>query len=368
MIRFFPLFTKSLTLQKLQKLLMLSFVASIFLLFASACSTVDCPSCKEQERKSDDKQIKPRWNVALKSKIIGKCTDEEILSIETDLKPVFKPLSQKTKGNKIDWEGKAFKDYFKERPLSKLDGKIVINTLCPNGSSTLYEIPASNIFEITEKADPLQPPIPWIADEPCVCCCRDRNGIWFFDKLELRIMGGYRGKQDTIRYTQSNGEVKSYPPSLINFDRGGSNIVFGFEIAGLWNLTQNRMFQLGFLTGIWPFDGAIFVPVAAHGRINFNQQPDPWGTNCNAWYFYGDLGLAFDFQTGAPINFNRLFWGLGVGYDWAITCGLDFSVDAGFRQMKLPLPGIECCPDIPEADRFFYRLSNTALLRFGLTF
>jgi len=368
MSRFLTVLKNSSEKRDLPKYFLFSVISVAFLFLGTSCSTVDCPSCKEQKRESSDHNNKPRWNVALNTKIIGQCTDTEIMSIETDLKPVFKPMGPKTKNGKIDWDGKSFGDYFKERPISKLEGKIVINTVCPNGSTSFYEIPASNVLEITEKSDPLQPPVPWVADEPCVCCCRDRNGLWFFDKLELRIMAGYRGKQDTVRYSQPNGEVVSYPPKFINFDRGGSNLVFGFEIAGLWNLSQSRTFQLGFLTGVWPVDGSIYVPVGAHGRINFNQKPDPWGSNCNAFFFYGDLGLALDFQTGAPIDFNRLFWGLGVGYDMAITCGLDFSVDVGFRQMKLPLPPIECCPDVTGSDRFFYRLSKMGVLRFGLTF
>ena len=344
-------------------------------LLSNACSTVDCPSCKEQKRATKSvKEAKPKWNVALNTKIISKCDEDEIQSIETDLKPVFKPYGGKLKNGKIYWDGMSFKeflvksDYYKERPFSKLNGKIVVNQLCGDGTSKTYEIPTSNILEITEKSDPLNPPIPWLIDEPCLCCCRDRDGWWLFDKLELRAMLGYRGSIDTIRYTQANGDVITYPPSLFNTDRGGSNLIFGFELAGLWNLTSNRMYQLGFLTGIWPFDGSIFVPLALHGRINTNQKPDPWGTHCDAWYLYGDLGLALDFQTGAPINENRLFWGLGIGYDIPINCNVDFSIDLGFRQMKLPLPEIECCPDVPDRDRYIYRLSNAAILRFGLTY
>lgn len=315
-------------------------------LLLNSCATTDCPTCKEKD--SDQKRGPIRWNVEFKKPVVNKCTQEFVLSISTDIKPDSVPTA----------EGEP--------------AVIVTGMPCTDGSTPVYRIPYSDIKEITDMSDPLVPPGPWKPDEPCLCCCRERTGWWIFDKLELRAMIGYRPEPDPVFYPSATGGTL-YEPSFINFDRGGSQLFFGFELAGMWSLTKSGNFQLGFMTGVWPIDGSIFVPVAIHPRYTFNQNPNPYEPYCNSWYIYGDLGLPLDFQTEAPIigdlfDRSRYLIGIGIGYDWAISCSVDFSVDLGIRSFNLPLPPIDCCPDIPNEKSYYYRKSTGPILRFGLTF
>lgn len=330
--------------------------AALLLAFAmiailgSSCATPDCPNCKVKKRPGGEVRP-PEWNVALKSPIYDDCQKREIGSIVSDVKPDSIPLGE--------------------------SGKSVVRVMsavpCADGSYKTYEIPYSNVLEVTSTSDPLIPPDPWEPDPPCPCCCAERDGVLFFDKLELRGMIGYRGPQDGISYPEPNGTDTFYEPSTFGTDRGGSDVVYGAEIAGMWSLDQNDAFQLGFLTGIWPMDGSMFVPVALHGRYTWNQHPNPYGTKCNAWYLFGDLGMPLDFETEAPFigsffDRQRYFWGIGFGHDIAISCDLDFSIDLGIRQTNNPLPPLNCCPDVPDEDKNPYRLSTIGFLRLGITF
>jgi hypothetical protein len=244
-----------------------------------------------------------------------------------------------------------------------------------NEAPPVYDVPVSRVKRITYVSDPLQPPSQVEVNdlEMLMGCCRQRSGFLFFDKFELRGAVGYRGIQSEYYKPGVNTPYKS---SFLSFGEGGSTIVLGFEIAGLWDvpfIDPSGRFQLGFITGVWPVDGSIFVPVGLHGRYTFNQKPPRTADNCNSWYLYGNFGLPLDFQTKAPvfgknIDFQRYFYGLGIGYDWAVTCSMDFSVDLGFRVMNLPLPPCTACTDTPAEYKYLFRNSKVLLLRFGLTF
>jgi hypothetical protein len=85
-------------------------------------------------------------------------------------------------------------------------------------------------------------------------------------------------------------------------------------------------------------------------------------------------GLPLDFQTGAPVfgssmTYQTIFlWSWNLGYDWAIDCDMDFSLDLGVRGMNLPLPACEACDGIPDdKNAILIRNSTALLLRFGLT-
>jgi hypothetical protein len=247
----------------------------------------------------------------------------------------------------------------------------------PKEDPPIYEIPISRVKRITYVADPLQPPVQAEVKDLEVIqgCCRVRKGLLFFDKLELRGFLGYRGSGDSVVYPTATGQTV-YKSDFFGFERGGSSMILGFELVGLWNvpfIDKSNSLQMGIITGVWPMDGSTFIPVGFHTRYTFNQFPAKYGDNCNSWYVYGNVGLPLDFTTKAPVfgkdmDRQRLFYGLGIGHDWAITCGMDFSLDVGFRRQNLPLPPIDCCPSIPDEDRNPFRNSTALLLRFGLTF
>ena len=246
-----------------------------------------------------------------------------------------------------------------------------------NEDSPVYEIPLNRVKRVTYVSDPLSPPIEISPADLLAIegCCRQRTGWWIFDKFELRLAIGYRGVKDSVVYPTPAGQL-AYKSSFINFKRGGSSMVFGLETAGMWDvlfIDKAKRFQAGFLLGLWPADESLFIPLGLNLRYTFNQFPGTSADNCNSWYLYGNTGLPFDFNTGAPIigkswDYQRFFWGLGLGYDWALSCKLDFSVDLGYRYMNLPLPQYECCPTTPSADKYPFRKSDVLLLRFGLTF
>lgn len=254
----------------------------------------------------------------------------------------------------------------------------VLGIPCSEGEEPpVYEIPVSRVKRITYVSDPLQPPQNVPVDDLGMIegCCSTRDGFWIFDKFELRGAIGFRGIEDSVVYP-GQPDPTVYESSFFGFGRGGSSIALGFEIAGMWDATfldKSRNLQMGFLTGIWPVDGSAFVPLGFHLRYTFNNKPVKFSDNCNSWYLYGDLGLPLDFQTEAPLignsfDYQRFFYGLGIGYDWAISCEYDFSVDIGFRGMNLPLPPYECCPSTPDDKKNPFRDSKVLLLRFGLTF
>jgi len=254
----------------------------------------------------------------------------------------------------------------------------VIGVPCTEGEKApSYEIPVSRVKRITYVADPLSPPVQAeISDlELIEGCCRVRDGWFIFDKVEIRGILGYRGGKDSVVYPTPTGD-KVYNSSFFGFDRGGSSMFTGLEVAGLWNLPfldPSGALQLGILSGLLPVDESLFIPVGLYGRYTFNQSPARYSESCNTWYMYGTLGLPLDFETEAPIfgkssDFQRLFYGFGIGYDWAISCKMDFSVDLGFRRMNLPLPPYTCCVTTPDENRNPFRNSTAVLLRFGLTF
>jgi hypothetical protein len=247
----------------------------------------------------------------------------------------------------------------------------------PKEDPPIYELPVTRVKRITYVSDPLSPPIEILANNltPIEGCCRVRDGWLFFDKFELKASIGYRGTKDSVIYSSAGGQTV-YNSSLINFDRGGSTLTFGLELDGLWNLKfidPSGRLQGGIFLGAWPVDEAIFVPVGLNLRYTLNQTPAKYSDHCNSWYFYGNAGLPFDFQTHSPTfnkdwKFQRRFYGLGVGYDIAVSCSWDLSIDLGYRFMNLPLPEITCCPQIPLDERFPHRASDVLLLRVGVTF
>jgi hypothetical protein len=329
------------TLTKAQLLLLIVF------LFAGILTS--CSSHKESIQ----------WNVELKKSnlpITNRCDpNSKLTSIKSPEQPKLIP----------ETEEREARIQIKSLPCSK------------NEDPPVYDIPVTKVKRITYVSDPLEPPREISIEElmPLEGCCRMRTGWWIFDKFEIKAALGYRGSKDSVIYSAPGGQ-EVYHSSFFGTDRGGSSMVFDLELDGMWNLLfldKSKRLQAGFLLGLWPIDESMFIPVGLNLRYTFNQFPQKYSGNCNSWYFYGNIGLPLDFQSGAPLfgnssEFQRLFAGGGLGYDFALSCSMDLSIDLGYRYMNLPLPETTCCPDIPDGERNPFRASNVLLLRFGLTF
>lgn len=297
------------------------------------------------------------YNIELKQvgpDIVDPCNPaERVRSIQTARKPELIPAGE----------------------LSEPKYRVYAVPCAPNDAPVVYDIPESKVLRITATSDPLQPAKGVDSMLPPQGCCRDRVGWWIFDKLELRLALHYRGSSDSIFYASATGGTM-YRSSTFGIDRGGSSLFAGFEIVGLWNagwLDRSHRLQLGAMVGAWPVDGSLFIPLTFHPRYTFAQHPVQFSSDCDSWYLFGDIGVPVDFNTGAPLVSSmlvrqRYVIGVGVGYDWAWGCVRDFSIDAGYRRTNLPLPEIECCPQVTGAERYPFRASDALFLRFGITF
>lgn len=245
----------------------------------------------------------------------------------------------------------------------------------------------SNILKrITTPADGHNPPRDTIlsCDDDCISCYRDRNCIkeatGFIDKIELRAMGAYRlNTKESIVYEGLDGGTEYYKETF-GTERGGTDIVMGIETAFLFNIpyfsNKDNTFDLGLMTGYWPVDGGNFLPLSAHLRYTFDNRPDYIDCDCNAWYLFGDLGLALDLEGERPLVLEKpdgstiwsSFWDIGIGYDWWLGECSDFSVDIGFRHTSLPLPeNLDCVECTGETGKFPVRKINQVFLRAGIT-
>ncbi len=339
-------------MEKLHKIMQSYNLKCLSFLFCFAIISIIITSCGTTQKVIT-------WNVELKETempITDKCDPElKLSSIKSGDKPVLIPESEEREARVR-----------------------VLGMPCFEGEEPpVYDVPVSRVKRVTYVSDPLLPPTALSVSDLEILegCCRKRTGLLFFDKFEIRGAIGYRGSKDSVIYPTPTGE-EIYRSSFINFDRGGSTMIFKFELSGLWNLPfidKSNHLQAGLLTGLWPIDESLFIPIGLNLRYTLNQMPARYADNCNSWYIYATAGLPIDFQSNAPMfgsssAYQRIFYGLGIGYDIAITCAMDFSIDLGYRYMNLPLPEIECCPTTPSDKRNPFRSSNSLLLRFGFTF
>lgn len=326
--------------------------AAIVLSILALVALTSCGSASSTAGRSGVQQ----WNIELTESIVDKCSGNNILALASDVQPQYMPATE-TREARV-------------RILALIE--------CEREEDRVYELPASRIKRITYVADPLLPPKVYRVEDgvpPPDRCCRVRTGTLSFDKLELRAMAGFRGRDKETYLHQTATGQEPYESSFFNLERGGSTMLIGIETAGLWSLDEQGAFQIGPFLGLWPTDGSVFIPLGVHPRYTFSPNPDPnaFTPDCNTWFVYGDLGIPLDFQSGAPLigssfDRQRLYYGLGIGHDWAWGCKLDFSVDIGVRRMHVPLPEIECCPDVPDDQRNAYRQSTSLYLRLGITF
>jgi hypothetical protein len=315
----------------------------------ASCGSSNCLYC---ERDACDETQAASWNVELAARYPDPCTQTMQQSFASPIPPLMLV------------RGGRDTVYRVEVPCRE-------NGRCIGFRSV--ELPGGSVTRITTTSDPLIPPSRVQPAEACVNCTRERDGLLIFDKVELRAMGGYRGPQTAVFYPDAAGGVL-HEPDVFGFTRGGTNITMGGEVSFLWDVArvgERSMFHLGVLTGVWPVDGSTFIPVSIHPRLTVNNDPDPYGCNCDAWYLFGDAGWVTIGGDGAPYTplfDRRFFFGVGAGYEWALGRDVDLGVDVYYRRTQTPLPAIDCCPDIPADLRHPMRRAHVVGLRLGITF
>lgn len=296
------------------------------------------------------------YNVVLRTgadAVMSQCQPgTRVTSIETSIRPVLLPAT------------------------STREPMIRVIAVCSGSRAPVtYEFPYHRVEVILETSSPRVAPDSIRDLTVYTPNCRERIGWGPFDKLELRGVVGYRGDKDSVFYpSASGGEI--YRSSTFGNSRGGSSIIAGVEIAALWSfawLDETERLQLGLMTGWWPVDESQFIPIGIKARYTVDQRIVDDGSSGSTLYLFGDAGLPLDFTTnagviGPDVNRQRIYYGFGAGFDWPIGCTIDFSIDLALRRMTLPLPPIDCCPDIPDEERNPYRTSNAVVLRTGLTF
>jgi len=339
------------------------FLAILVVIIASnfSCSTQKCAMCD-----LDNTTI---YNVELKE---GK----KATNGKTNFLTYFAPVPIESTGDKVnvylvDCEGKEpyllkhgreLEKFVKENMLAvdSLDIKRITKTSDADIFPEAFSL--SRLKEMTNLS----------------LCQRNRNSF----KIEIRAMLGFRSF-DSIAYESIPGD-KPIENKFIGFGPEGTKITTGAEISLLPTIAtynEKHRLHLGLMTGFWPVDGGKFIPLSIHPRFTFNDITNPLFGNCNALYFFGDLGTAYDI-TGDFDKFwtnNKLsayFWGLGTGVDFWKTSKMDFSFDLGYRQTTLPLPSLNengDWADCIEQHGISYsayprRRAGQFFIRFGITF
>ena len=207
-------------------------------------------------------------------------------------------------------------------------------------------------------------------------CNRFRQPV----KVELRGMVGLRDLKKDGEPIPGYGELDK---KVLGFGGGGTNIVIGAEAAVLPRIARiglKNSLNLGIMTGFWPVDSGMFVPISIHPRLTFNEFTSPLWGQCNAFYLFGDLGAAYDASGKVDfLNNHHLpyswFYGIGGGIDLWRSRNLDLSFDLCFRRTNLALPMsqeyIECINNQGETTTVIgypIRSIGQLIFRFGLTF
>jgi len=201
-------------------------------------------------------------------------------------------------------------------------------------------------------------------------------------KFEIRGMVGVRDlKKDGAPIPGYGSELDK---KILGFGGGGTNMVVGAEMALLPRIARvglRNSFNLGIMTGFWPVDSGMFVPLAIHPRFTFNEFTSPLWGQCNASYIFGDLGVAYD--ASGKVDFlkdNNMpyswFYDIGAGIDLWRSRTMDLSFDIGFRRTNLALPisqkYTECVDNngnvVEKVAGFPVRSIGQLFFRFGLTF
>jgi len=302
---------------KISYLFFLTLIVLITMFFSS-CSTTKCALCDV-----DNTTI---YNVKLKEEAktkIGK------VSILTNYYPVTIERSRKkSEVYVIDCDsnapyllkGNELEDFIKQN-LIVID-KSSVDTIINTGDSDFA--PIINIGQ----------------PDTIGLCNRFRKPV----KFELRGMFGVRDfKKDGVPVPGYGSELDK---KILGFGGGGTNIVVGAEAAILPRVARiglRNSLNIGLMTGFWPVDSGMFIPIAIHPRFTFNEFTSPLWGQCNAFYAFGDIGVAWDASGKVDfLNDNNMpyswFYDIGAGIDLWRTRNMDLSFDIGFRHTNLALP------------------------------
>ena len=376
----------------------------------TSCSSVKPNSC---EKKSLDDIYIPNPSISCiiefntpKTSILD---NKNSLTIKSCIKPILEAVVKFEK-NKLDTIGYNLTiieinqftvDELLPPFMALKDGVINLNEYSNN--TEFYTKKYKNVIFLKDTNDIVRiqyssnvdiPPsdIPINLFFPEYCCPRDRECIstkTFFQKIELRAMGGYRiNANESIHYPGEFGGTTYYKETF-GFDRGGTDYTIGLESAFLFDITnslrksfnipERNSFHIGPMIGIWPVDESFFIPISIHPRYTFNyNKTNRFADECHAWYIFGDLGIPFDPTFKVPIYCDKgdckdneylaYFYGLGIGRDWGFWECMDLSVDLGFRVTNTPLPAntdCEECLNLKNQNPF--RKISQVFIRFGLT-
>jgi hypothetical protein len=366
----------------------------------SSCHNLTCPECNRDYR---DKPISnyPYYHFELEKKTSVVRNDREVFYSSFD---AFNPELHIDKGDTILTciiiENSEDKEVYREILWAKRKAE---QTTSEEKQEELYELyenllrtelpklkaevmltPSYNevIKRITIYSDPDVPPRDTILTcSDCITCWRDRNCIkektGFIDKIELRAMVGYRYNEGAY-YKYPIPYSTPFEKEVFSFDEEGTYITVGLEASALFKIdklsNKRNNFHLGVMAGIWPVDGSIFIPVGLHTRYTFDDEADNKNCDCNAWYLFGDIGLALDAAGNAPVvcledcenSVISGYWDIGIGYDlWVSRC-MDISIDAGYRLTNLPFESKFECSECDN--KYPVRTANQIFLRLGVTF
>lgn len=229
---------------------------------------------------------------------------------------------------------------------------------------------------ITDADSDLSPKINENPPEMGRYCNRFRQSI----KIELRGMAGVRDFKKEGLPIPGYGEPDK---DVLGFGVGGTNITVGAEVAVLpriAKLGKKGSFNLGLLSGFWPVDGGLFIPLSIHPRFTLNEFTSPLWGRCNAYYLFGDVGAAYDASKNVPfLKDNNMpyswFYGAGAGVDLWRSRSLDLSFDVGYRRTNMALPlsleYVECINNYGDTQSnldYPIRSIGQLFFRFGLTF
>jgi hypothetical protein len=270
---------------------------------------------------------------------------------------------KKVSGQTKEWKdpyllkGKELEDFIKQN-LVIID-KSTVDTIIDTGDSDFA--PTVNIG----KPDSIK------------LCNRFRQGL----KFELKGMVGLRDlKKDGAPIPGYGSELDK---KILGFGGGGTNLVVGVETALMPRIARlgfRNSLNLGLMTGFWPVDSGMFIPIAIHPRITFNEFTSPLWGQCNAFNVFGDIGVAYDASGKVKfLNDKNLpyswFYDIGAGIDLWRSRNMDLSFDIGYRRTNLALPISEKykeCIDnngkTVEVTGFPIRSIGQLFFRFGLTF
>lgn len=301
-------------------LLLALYFAAQWLFVATSCTTPKCVLC------NSDRNV--LYQVEMKAgtpNVNGK----------NILKTFFAPVPMEM-GNKkvdlyvVDCEGKE--PYKMQQP--ELEDFIKRN---------IYKIDTSYVERIVTTSDADFPPsvVTFTQLDSFKLCNRFRKPL----KVEVRAMTGVRNFDRTGTYFPGYNGGIFYPKKVLGFGEGGTNVVVGAEAALLpriQNVGSRNAFNLGVMTGFWPVDAGMFIPIALHPRFTFNEFSAPLWGSCNAYYLFADLGTAFDASGDVPLWANKKltswFWDVGAGIDLWQSKNHDLSIDAGYRQTHFSMP------------------------------